>query len=80
MKERSLTKTEAYRAVQNARWAQGVGVAYSAVSVFILPFTPAPAEIKAVALAGFIVSGINAARKSSAERSAMEEFPGIEQA
>ena len=76
--EERLSLKEARKTVKDAMWAQGVGIAYSAVSVFILPNIHAPAEIKAVALAGFIASGINAARKSSAQRSAMEEFPGIE--
>ena len=75
-----LSLEGAGKAVKDARWAEGIGIAYAAVSVFMLPNIHAPAEIRAVAFAGFIASGINAARRSSAQRSAMEKFPGIEQA
>lgn len=78
MKERLLTEQEAIKAVLGAEWAKKVGVAYGFLSCLILPHLETPAELKAVALGGFIASGINAARRSSRERRAMEQHPGIE--
>ena len=72
-----ITFESAQRAVKDAAWANGIGVAHGAALTVTLA-TDVPLALKALTFAGFLIAGANGARRGAQERRAMEEYPGIE--
>jgi hypothetical protein len=77
MVERKFTHEGARKALQDAEWANGIGVAHAAMFTLTLT-TDAPLQIKVLTFAGFLAAGINGARRGMQEGQAMGEHAGIE--